>query len=165
MRKLNGKKIIGIIALSTLPSLAFAGAAGGPNCGWGNMMFDGQSGLGSHLAASFTNGTSGNATFGMTSGTNGCSTNGTLTYSGTSLAALIMDEFSEDVARGHGDAMDAMAVTLGIAPEDRSAFSRVTHENFSVVFPSEDVTAHEVMASIHTLMKDDAQLVQYSDLI
>ncbi|RLA46625.1 MAG: hypothetical protein DRR06_04650, partial [Gammaproteobacteria bacterium] len=74
----------GVIALAALPSLAFAEAPGGPDCGWGNMLFKGESGLGSHMIASTTNGTSGNATFGMTSGTNGCSANGTLTYGGTS---------------------------------------------------------------------------------
>lgn len=162
MRKLHGKKIIGILALSTLPSLAFAVAPGGPNCGWGNMMFEGQSGMGSHLAASFTNGTTGNATFGMTSGTNGCSTNGTLTYGGTSLATLILDEFSEDVARGQGEALDAVALSIGIAPEDRSAFAELTHDNFSTLFPHANITAQEVMESINALMKTDAQLSKYS---
>jgi hypothetical protein len=39
------------------------------------MLFEGQRGTPAHFLASTTNGTSGNATFGMTSGTNGCSTN------------------------------------------------------------------------------------------
>jgi hypothetical protein len=162
MKLPNGKKLVGVIALSTLPSLAFAEAAGGPNCGWGNMLFEGQSGLGSHLIATLTNGTSGNATFGMTSGTNGCATDGNLTYGGTSLLAQIMDEFSEDVARGHGDALDAMAVTLGIAAKDRASFARVTHENFDTLFPNENVTAEQVMASINSLMKNDQQLSKYA---
>ena len=50
---------------------AMAEAPGGPNCGWGNMLFEGQRGTPAHFLASTTNGTSGNATFGMTSGTNG----------------------------------------------------------------------------------------------
>ena len=76
------KKCIASIILLTASSTAFAEAPGGPNCGWGNMLFDGTSGLGNHVFASTTNGTSGNATFGMPSGTNGCSANGTLTYGG-----------------------------------------------------------------------------------
>ncbi|MEH6542524.1 MAG: DUF3015 family protein [Porticoccaceae bacterium] len=162
MRKLHGKKIIGIIALSTLPSLAFAGAAGGPNCGWGNMLFEGQSGTATHVLAITTNGTTGNNTFGITSGTNGCTSNGTLSYSGTSLAALMMDEFSEDIARGHGEALNAVALGMGIAPEDRAAFAELTHNNFSTLFPHENITAHEVMASINALMKEDSQLAKYS---
>jgi len=162
MGKFKVSKVVGVVALAALPSLSFAEAPGGPNCGWGNMLFEGQSGIGSHVVASITNGTSGNATFGMTSGTNGCSTSGTLTYSGISLVAQVMDEFSEDVARGEGDALNAVALTLGIEVQDRAAFSRLTHDNFSTLFPNESVTAEEVMTSIHQLMKNDAQLSKYS---
>ena len=162
MGKFKVSKVVGVIALAALPSLAFAEAPGGPNCGWGNMLFKGNAGLGPHLGASLTNGTSGNATFGMSSGTNGCSPNGTLTYGGISLLAQVMDEFSEDVARGEGDALNAVALTIGIEVQDRAAFSRLTHDNFSTLFPSESVTAEEVMASIHQLMKNDAQLSKYA---
>lgn len=162
MGKLKVSKVVGIVALAVLPSMAFAEAPGGPDCGWGNMLFKGNSGLGPHLGASLTNGTSGNATFGMSSGTNGCSPNGTLTYGGISLLAQVMDEFSEDVARGEGDAMNAVALTLGIEVKDRAAFARLTHDNFSALFPNESVTAEEVMASIHQLMKNDAQLSKYA---
>jgi len=162
MEKFQIRKMAGVIALAALPSLAFAEAPGGPDCGWGNMLFKGESGLGSHMIASTTNGTSGNATFGMTSGTNGCSANGTLTYGGTSLLAQVMDEFSEDVAQGQGDALDAIALTLGIDVEDRARFARLTHNNFSTLFPNENVTAEEVMASIHQLMRNDAQLSKYA---
>ena len=63
------KKILAGIALATMSVSAMAEAPGGPNCGWGNMLFNGQSGVGPHFLASITNGTSGNATFGMTTGT------------------------------------------------------------------------------------------------
>ena len=162
MRKYQVRKIIGVVTLAALPSLGFAGAAGGPNCGWGNMLFKGNAGLGPHLGASLTNGTSGNATFGMSSGTNGCSVNGNLTYGGISLLAQVMDEFSEDVARGEGDALNAVALALGIAVEDRATFSRLTHDNFSTLFPNESVTAEEVMTSIQQLMKNDTQLSKYA---
>lgn len=162
MKNNHGKKLIGIITLSVLPSLGFAEAAGGPNCGWGNMLFEGSSGLGPHLGATLTNGTTGNATFGMTSGTNGCSVDGTLTYGGQSLIAEVMDEFSEDVARGHGEALNAVALSWGIAPEDRDAFARMTHGNFAALFPHENVTAGEVAESINTLMKQDKTLSKYA---
>lgn len=162
MGQFKVSKVIGVVALAALPSLAFAEAPGGPNCGWGNMLFKGNAGLGPHLGASLTNGTSGNATFGMSSGTNGCSPNGTLTYGGISLLAQVMDEFSEDVARGEGDALNAVALTLGIEVQDRASFARLTHDNFSTLFPNESVTAEEVMTSIHQLMKNDTQLSKYS---
>jgi hypothetical protein len=152
------------IALLGVSSATYAVAPGGPDCGWGNMLFDGKSGGGNHIIASTTNGTSGNATFGMTSGTNGCSTDGTLTYGGNAWvdASEIMDEFSEDVARGHGDALDAVAVMIGVEQQDRETFALVMHENFTTIFPNENVTAEEVMTSVNNVMKNDEHLAKYS---
>ena len=155
------KKIILGLALISASSAAFAEAPGGPNCGWGNMLLEGKSGTGSHLLASITNGTSGNATFGMTSGTNGCSTSGALTYGGANMISAIMDEFSEDVARGQGDAMDTVAVIYGVEKQDREIFAQVMHENFKVIFPGENVTADEMMASMEKIMKADPVLAKY----
>jgi hypothetical protein len=96
------KKLMAGAVLLVASSAAMAEAPGGPNCGWGNMLFKGQSGMAAHFLASTTNGTSGNATFGMTSGTNGCSVNGTLTYGGKAMVNAMLDEFSADVAVGEG---------------------------------------------------------------
>ena len=155
------KKTIISIALLGLSSTAMAEAPGGPDCGWGNMLFEGQAGIGPHFLASSTNGTSGNATFGMTTGTNGCSANGTLSYGGTSLLGSIMGEFSEDVARGEGEALNAVAVMYGIEQQDRATFATAMHANFQTLFPSEDVTAEEVMTSMNEVMKADARLAKY----
>jgi hypothetical protein len=155
------KKLMAGAVLLVASSAAMAEAPGGPNCGWGNMLFKGQSGMAAHFLASTTNGTSGNATFGMTSGTNGCSVNGTITYGGKAMVNAMLDEFSADVAVGQGDTLTAVAVAYGVAPEDRAAFAQLAHENFAVLFPSENVTADEVVTSLETLMKGDAQLSQY----
>jgi hypothetical protein len=138
-----------------------AEAPGGPNCGWGNMLMDGQSGLGAHIIASITNGSTGNATFGMTTGTNGCSANGTLTYGGKSLVGAVMDEFGEDVARGDGEALTAVAVSMGISESDRPLFKSVMHQNFTTLFPSQDVTADQVTSSIVEIMRANEQLAKY----
>lgn len=155
------KKTIISIALLGLSSTAMAEAPGGPSCGWGNMLFSGQAGIAPHFLASTTNGTSGNATFGMTTGTNGCSVDGTLTYGGKSLLGSIMGEFSEDVARGEGEALNAVAVMYGVEQQDRASFASAMHANFQTLFPSEDVTAEEVMASMNEIMKADARLAKY----
>ena len=156
------------ILLGTLMTIAsasaFAVAPGGPNCGWGNMLFKGQSGLPSHFVASTTNGTSGNATFGMTSGTNGCSTTGTLTYGGKPLLALngMMDELSEDMAKGNGEALTTYAVVLGVPQEDRAHFAEVTQAHFAEIFSSADVTEVDVYSATLAVMKSDTRLAQYA---
>ncbi|MGQ3058257.1 MAG: DUF3015 domain-containing protein [Nevskia sp.] len=149
-------------ALLVSSAAVLAEAPGGPNCGWGNMLFEGQSGIGPHFLATTTNGTSGNATFGMTSGTNGCSTDGKLTYGGKKMVSALFDEFSADVAAGDGEALNAVAVAYGVPKAERAAFASLAHRNFSVLYPSENVTADQVAATLETLMKSDAQFAKYA---
>jgi len=157
------KKTLITAGLLAFSASSFAVSPGGPNCGWGNMLLEGQSGLPMHFLATTTNGTSGNKTFGMTTGTNGCTTRGSLTYGGTGMVDLsaIMDEFSNDVARGHGDALTTIAVSFNISAEDRMHFSSVMQQNFNTIFPSAEVTAEDVMASVLDVMKSDSKLAQY----
>ncbi|MBB3102338.1 DUF3015 domain-containing protein [Azomonas macrocytogenes] len=142
---------------------AFAEAPGGPDCGWGNMLFKGQRGLPSHIVASTTNGSSGNATSGMTTGTNGCRTDGALTYGGKPMLLVgnMMDELSEDMAKGEGEALTTYAVVLGVKPEDRAHFISVTHDHFSQIFSSADVTAEQVLDATFSVMKGDERLARY----
>ena len=155
------KKIIAGLVLISASSVANAGAAGGSGCGWGQALFEGQSGTATHVLAGITNAITGNNTFGMTTGTNGCTTTGTLSYGGESVVSAIMNEFSEDVARGEGDALNTVAVVYGVEDQDRDTFAKVMHDNFTTLFPSEDVTAEEMMASIEAVMKADADLSKY----
>jgi len=155
------KKFVAGVVLLAASSSAFAEAPGGPNCGWGNMLFKGQSGFVAHFLASTTNGTSGNATFGMTTGTNGCSVDGKLTYGGKAMVGAMFDEFSADVAAGEGDALNAVAAAYGVTKEDRAAFAALAHQNFAVLYPSENVTAEQVATNLESLMKSDAQLAKY----
>ena len=154
------KKLLTVAILLTASSSVFAEAPGGPGCGWGNLLFAGDSGPVQFLATT-TNASTGNKTFGMTSGTNGCSINDTLTYGGKSMLGSIMDEFSQDVAMGQGEALNAVAVMMGVAKEDRDTFAKVTHDNFATLFPSESVTAEQVLASLEDIMKADSKLAKY----
>jgi len=154
-----------LIASTLLMSTSvLADAPGSQTCGWGNMLFKGQSGTPSHVLAATTNGSTGNNTFGMTFGTNGCSTKGTLTYGGKEMidVSMIMDEFSEDVARGDGEALTAVAVSLGVTEADRALFKATMHNNFNAMFPSENVTTEHVVSTMFSLMKSDESLVKYT---
>ena len=151
------------MALMGSASMTMAVAPGGENCGWGNMLMEGSSGLPSHMIASITNGTSGNATFGMTSGTNGCSADGQLTYGGKSLLSMtaVMDEFVADAANGQGEAMDAVAVAMGVTADDRAVFADVVHQNFDSIFSDSENTAEDVFNALVEVMKNDQTLAKY----
>ncbi len=156
------KKVILAAGLLAASLTAHAEAVGGNNCGWGNMLFEGKSGLPVHLLASTTNGTSGNALFGMTTGTNGCST-GPLTYGGKSLLAMqgVLEEVAQDMAVGQGEALTALSVSMGIPTAERDHFNAVMHQNFSAIFTSENVTAGEVSANITAVMQKDEKLAKF----
>lgn len=142
-------------------SLAMADNSG-PGCGWGSMLFEGQSGVASHVVAATTNGTSGNNTFGMTSGTNGCDTTKRLEYSGTSKVVYHnMDRLSDDIAKGEGEILSTVASVMGIESNDVSTFKRVLHDNFDVIYPNADVTSDQVMDAIITVMSKDEALAKY----
>lgn len=135
-------------------------------CGWGTMLWEGKSGLPSYVMASLTNGTSSNALFGMTSGTNGCQTHHPLpAYGGKSwvktAAVGFPEDIVEDIAKGEGEALDSLAVMIGIDEMDRSYFNQLTHNNFSSIVPSSDVTGQDVMINIADLMAADARLAKY----
>lgn len=160
-RLLSKGLVLGVLSLASVG--AFADAAGGNGCGWGNMVFEGQRGLAPHLLATTTNGTSGNATFGMTSGTNGCDTSGALGYEGRSMLAMngMLDSIAEDMAVGQGEALDAYATLLGIESQDRAHFAKVTHEHFGTIFSGADVTSEQVLAATLEVMSRDTQLARY----
>ena len=156
------KKITVGTLLLLSSSSAFAVAPGGGGCGWGNALFEGSAGVAPHVFAVTTNGSTGNNTFGMTSGTNGCNVSGKIGYSGKTMLSSVMDEFSEDVAKGEGEALTAVSVAMGVQPEDRAKFAQLTHDNFNTLFPNQDVTAEQVYNSLQQVMKADAQLSKYA---
>ena len=149
------KLIVGALLLSA-SSGAFAA------CGWGAMVFDGKSGLPSHVLAITTNMTSGNATFGLTSGTNGCDSSTTINYGGTSLfASNNMDSLAQDIAKGDGETLSTYASIMNIQPQDMAHFKSSLQANFADIYPSSGTTSDQVVASIEGIMAKDQSLAKY----
>lgn len=158
------KRTLVTVALMASAGQVMAEAAGGNNCGWGQMLFEGKSGTPIHVLAITTNGSTGNNTFGVSSGTNGCSGRGVLAYGGKEWMGAEMtflNEFIEDSAKGQGDALTAVAVNIGISAEDRPAFAQAMHNNFDEIFTSESVTGEEIIANMVKVMKADERLKKY----
>ena len=164
--KLHNLKITSVCALFSLglSSQSFAAAPGGPDCGWGNMLFQGDKGLVPHTAAYLTNGlTSFNAFFGIVFGTNGCETDEVLSYSGVPMLGMnhILDELATDMAAGSGEALSALSLALKIEKQDRDYFEQVMHQNFSEIFKHENIEALEVMNNITNVIAKDERLANY----
>ena len=133
-------------------------------CGWGSKLFDGQKGIIPQILAVTTNGTSGNQTFGITSGTSGCEQNGVVNsnwkmsmYMGDN-----MNKVARDMSVGRGEALESLASLIGVEQNDKALFFATTKNEFAKIFPSSDVKAGEVLASLKAVLADNSQLAKYS---
>ena len=163
-----------MVTTSALLALALAGpaawaqegeTANSSGCGLGTMLFDGQSGIGPQVLAVTTNGTSGNQTFGITSGTLGCTKDGVVRPPAEVRVLLMssLDNLAADVARGEGETLVSLANLMAIDPADQERFFVSLQGNFVRIFPSEAVTADEVITSINAVMAEDQVLARYLD--
>jgi len=67
-------------------------------------------------------------------------------------AAANFERLKEDMVRGQGDRLSALALLLGIPQEQQAEFFTFTQEKFSVLCPSPQVTSDEMVTRlIHEL--------------
>lgn len=147
------------IVLGALLISASSVALAQPGCGVGAMIWKGQSGVVPHVLGATTNGMA-SQTVSMTFGIVGCNTN----QSVQSMAMLIDSRGSAvaaDVSRGNGENLEAIAVTLGIKPNERPAFYQLLQSNFEIIFPSPDATTGETVDAIVNLLEQDDSLRKY----
>lgn len=155
------KKLLATAVLAGFPLVSMADNNVG--CGLGTQIWEGQSGLLPKILAATTNGTFGNQTFGITSGTLGCSSDGVVTasYRASAFAAANIDQLSVDMAVGQGETLDALATIYGIEGSDRVVFFDMAKANYGSIFADTTTEAGQVIASVESLMKADAQLASY----
>jgi hypothetical protein len=153
------------LALATPAALAQQDeTASSSGCGLGTMLFEGQKGVAPQVLAVTTNGTSGNQTFGISSGTLGCTQNGVVRPP-TKVRVLLMsslDSLAVDTARGNGETLQSLASLLAVEEQDKARFFVAMQDNFVRIFPSENVTADEVFASMNAVLAEDAVLSRYA---
>ncbi len=156
--------------LCLIAGLAISVLAAGPaaadkdaGCGLGTVLWEGRTGTVWKLMASTTNQWLGTQVIGITLGTSGCGQGGTVTaeLQLQMFVASNVDKIARDMALGEGEALEALASLLEIAPADRDAFYRLTQSNFGAIFPSEQVNAGEVVASLQQMMAADPLLASY----
>jgi Protein of unknown function (DUF3015) len=137
--------------------------ASSSGCGVGTILFAGQKGPAPQILAATTNGSFGNQTFGITSGTLGCERDAVV-RSPTEVRMLMissLDNLATDVARGQGETLDSLAALMAVEPDHRARFFASLQGDFERIFPSQDVTADEVIVSINAVLAEDPVLQRY----
>lgn len=147
------KKILLAVVL-TLGYTSVASADHNTGCGLGSLLWEGKanSSVSQSLQAT-TNGTFGNQTFGITSGTLGCTQPAKFVKS-EQLNRFVksnIDNLATDIARGHGENLDAFAELLQIPVEKRGEFAARLQKNFAKVFTSDQVVLAEVIDNTITV--------------
>ncbi len=135
-------------------------------CGLGAMAWEGQSGIAPQVLGATTNGTSGSQTFGITSVTSGCADDGKVQLP-SKMASFIgpnFDRLAQDISRGEGESLTALADLIGVEEQDRGAFYGATQRNFERIIRTDTMTAEEVLVSLNAVMAEDAKLARYAFL-
>jgi hypothetical protein len=160
------KRIMVIALLGMIPVGAMADNNIG-SCGWGSKVMDGQSGIAPQVLGATTNGTSGNQTFGISSGTSGCTQDGVVKSSWKT--AMFIDgnknKLARDMSTGSGETLESLANLIGVQEQDKAAFFRTTKDNFARIFPSDNPTTDQVVASLKQVLSMNDQLAQYAQAI
>jgi hypothetical protein len=136
-------------------------------CGVGTQVMEGNKGRVSKLAASCINGLtfqSVSITFGLLNCTN---VDGAVTADASEMklrhyASQNFDRLLDDMARGQGENIEALAYLLEIPEADHGAFGRLTQSNFAELFPHPQVTVGEMLNSLDRLMAEDDQFATYA---
>jgi hypothetical protein len=161
------KKLTVIALLGIIPVGAMAANNNIGSCGWGSKVMDGQSGIAPQVLGATTNGTSGNQTFGITSGTSGCTQDGVVSSSWKT--AMFIDgnksKLARDMSTGSGETLESLANLIGVQEKDKAAFFRTTKDNLALIFPSENPTTDQVVASLKQVISSNEQLAQYAQAI
>jgi len=141
--------------------LVFSGVAFGAGtvrencgCGIGSMALGEETGLLSHLAATFLNGISGNQTFGISSGTLDCDQSTTLVsiQEVEVFVADNMDHIATEAAVGEGAYLSALADLLKVEDSRRGEFYASMQVNFDEIFTGPHASSEDVTRSIVQLI-------------
>lgn len=161
------KKILFFALVALVPSSALAQANNVGSCGWGSKVFDGKSGIFPQILAVTTNGTSMNQLFGISSGTSGCTQDGVVRSAWKT--AMFIDanknKLARDMSVGQGESLDSLSSLIGVAPADKSSFFALAKNNFGTIFPADDVSTEQVVASLKSVIAADSQLAGYAAVL
>lgn len=150
---------VAVAAVTVLPFQAVSAAGyGAAGCGLGSVIFGAKPGF-VQLFAATTNASFYSQLFGITSGTSNC--DGGLFAKAKQeqqmFANVNYDSLKQEMARGEGEKLEALAALMGCRAENTGAFAQLTQQNYSVIFAG-DVTSDVLVERVSSIAANDAQL-------
>ncbi|SHJ44111.1 Protein of unknown function [Desulfatibacillum alkenivorans DSM 16219] len=123
-------------------------------CGLGSMVIDNNESLVSQTFAATLNGCFANQLFGMSSGTSNCDKPDSIVYNEkiNIFVADNMDSLASDIAKGQGEYLDTLATLMEVPADQRPVLYSKLQNNFSVIYPSDQVTHTDVLRNIEAVL-------------
>ena len=144
---------LAFVAGALMASSAYAANNGMAGCGLGSMAFPGDNSK-LQIVATTLNGIAGNQTFGITSGTSNCVDHGA--SASAMYIAVNQEALKKDIARGEGESLNGLSQLLKCS--DPTALNSTLQQNYSAIFPSNEVKSEEVNKNIHALIQSNKSL-------
>lgn len=156
------------LSVCLLPLLATASfnvsAANGAGCGLGQQIFAGQSGLGPHVLAATTNGSSFNQLFGISFDSLGCNGETVITaaFQRNVFVAGNFDNIARDAAQGGGEHLQSLASLMNMDDAAAERFFQLAQQEYDDLF-GQQMDNHEAwLAKLDAKLSDDPLLSQYA---
>ena len=120
-------------------------------CGLGSTIFEGKDTFVIQIFAATSNAPT--QVFGISSGTLGCEQPIEIVQHAPlkRFVSKNMDNLAKDVAKGHGEYLEALADTLGVATTNKTRFYSKLKKEFKAIFNMETVTHHHVVDKINNI--------------
>ena len=118
--------------------------------GVGTMIFEGQSGLVSQVAASSTNYILWNQAFAISTGTLGARPFTGIVSNGEvqTFVRENMDQLAREMAAGQGESIDTLAELIAVPAAQRAEFAQKLQSQFGAIYASPTITSTEVVENI-----------------
>ena len=152
-----------IILLAAATSLSADETAAG--CGIGKQIMQGKSGKSNNIVAAILNDALIPKTFFMTTGdgTLGCDPSETVKNEQPreTFVAANLDGLSEDIAKGQGDHLSALAQVMGIEDEDKPSFYSLTQSHYETLFDQDSTSAKQMLSALDNALLRTPNLAKY----
>lgn len=155
------------LAICLLPAcMAMHGighADSGPGCGLGQQVFAGQSGLGAHVMAATTNGSSSNQLFGLSFDSLGCDGETVITaaFQRDIYVASNLDNLARDAAKGGGQHLQSLAALMQMEEQDATQFYQLAQTNYDQLFGTPTKDHNEWLVKLDNTLSTVPALSKY----
>ncbi|HAP42078.1 MAG TPA: orotate phosphoribosyltransferase [Nitrospira sp.] len=129
----------------------------GPGCGLGKLAwadYKTPKNIAPQVMMATTNGTFGSQTFGISFGTSGCTNDGkVMAGQQTNLfVAGTFDTLSEDMAKGGGEHLAALATLMGVPADQQPAFFAMTQQQYQMLIQAGETSPVAVVKALEDAM-------------